>query len=453
MSIHQGAQADRASIALNYSRVSFNFFEPRVMETATREGITPCEFPIVNYTVALFYKIFGYSPFWYRFIMWCLMGIGLWAAFDLLCLWLANKWAAFLISFTWFSSSILSFYTPNFLPDTASLALMLLALRQWFIFKNYPSKSALIWFTLFATLACLVKITSLIFVIAIVSVEGFQFFKKREKPKLSGVSLIVFLLVFGWYYYCQWLEREVGGSYFLMSMAIPSSMAEMKEWFHIFYANWFHQIYYYPQWLFIGLGIISVPFIKEKTSLKLFAALALTGALCIYFLMAGQFRYHDYYSITLLPVFLFFMAFGFKWLFSFSPFIAFIAILLVGVWGFIYAKNNFRLRYTPGEYLYQTFFEPNDFKKIDQWLTQNGVTPNHKILAAFDPNPNTLLYFLNRRGCRTFDHPVSYVEGKLRLYPHLITNDSVRFFKQYPDCRKQIILKSSLNKWLLYQLK
>ena len=140
LSIHQGAQADRASIALNYYRVSMNFLEPRVMETATKDGITPCEFPLVNYVVACFYKLFGYHPFWYRFLMWCLMGAGLWAVFDILCLWLANKWAALLVAFTWFFSPILDFYTPNFLPDTASLALVLLALRQWFLYNSKASK-------------------------------------------------------------------------------------------------------------------------------------------------------------------------------------------------------------------------------------------------------------------------------------------------------------------------
>ncbi len=453
LSIHQGAQADRASISLNYYRVSMNFIEPRVMETATKDGITPCEFPIVNYTVAILYQFFGYHPFWYRFLMWCLMGIGLWAAFDMLCLWLANKWAALLVAFTWFFSSILAFYTPNFLPDTASLALMLLALRQWYFYSLHPSNSRIIWFTVFAALAALIKITSLVFVISIVVVSAFQFIQNRNKLKFIIPAFVIFLCVFVWYYYCQWLEQKVGGSYFLMSMVTPSSLTEFKEWFHIFYANWFFQIYNWQQWVFIAIGIFAVPFVKEKLSLKLFSVVALIGALCIYVLMAGQFRYHDYYSITLLPIFLFFIAFGFKWLFSFKPVLAYSILLVVCVWGLIDAKNNFRLRYTKGAYLYQTFFEPSDFTGVDGWLTKNGVTPNDKIVAAFDPNPNTMLYFLNRRGCRTFDHNLSYINGKLALYPNLVTNDSLRFFKQYPETRNCLALKSSYNKWSLYKLK
>ena len=454
MSIHQGAQTDRASIALNYSRISFNFIEPRVMETATKDGITPCEFPIINYSVAVLYKAFGPNPFWYRFLMWCLMGFGLWAAFDLLCLWLANKWAALIISFTWFFSPILNFYTPNFLPDTASLAFMLLALRQWFYY-NYdtPKGWRIAWFTLFAAIGCLIKITSLIFIIAIVSINIILFLKTFKRPRFIGAAIFIFLSVFSWYYYCRWLEYTVGGSYFLMNPAFPSSLAQLKEWFGVFYANWFHQIYTYPQWIFIGFGLVSIPFIKEKLFLKLFVCFALAGSVCIYLLMAGQFQYHDYYSITLLPVCLFLMAFGYKWLVNKKPVMTYIVLLLFCIWGFIEVKSNFRLRYTPSHYLYQTFFEPKDFVGVDQWLTQNGVTQNDKVLAAFDRNPNIMLYFLNRRGCRTFDHTQSYATGKIKLYHNMVTNDTLQFFKQYPLCRNQIYLKSSFKKWHLYKEK
>ena len=66
--MHQGAQADRASIAFNYARESMNFLEPRVMENRSMHGITGMEFPIVAYATALLYKIFDYNPFFYRLI-------------------------------------------------------------------------------------------------------------------------------------------------------------------------------------------------------------------------------------------------------------------------------------------------------------------------------------------------------------------------------------------------
>ena len=54
--MHQGAQADRASVAWNFWYESMNFFEPRVMENRAAEGIAGMEFPIIPYLVALLYK-------------------------------------------------------------------------------------------------------------------------------------------------------------------------------------------------------------------------------------------------------------------------------------------------------------------------------------------------------------------------------------------------------------
>ena len=65
-SIHQGAQADRASIAWNYAFTNSNFFEPRVMEIRQSEGVTGMEFPIIPYVVSIFYRIFGFSEIYYR---------------------------------------------------------------------------------------------------------------------------------------------------------------------------------------------------------------------------------------------------------------------------------------------------------------------------------------------------------------------------------------------------
>ena len=453
LSIHQGAQVDRASIALNYAKVNMNFFEPRVMETATKDGITPCEFPIINYCVAIIYSFFGPNPYWYRLLMWCLMGIGLWAIFDILCLWLANWLSALLVTFTWYFGAILAFYTPNFLPDTASLAFMLLALRHWYFHINHFTKFKILWFTLFITLACLIKITSLVFVIAMACVEVMLYLKNQKKSKITLALLFAMAMVMAWIWYCKWLENKVGGSYFLLNLVAPDSWLQLKEWFHIFYANWFTQIYSIPQWTLIALGLLAMPLIKENKFLKYFAIIALIGTVSIYVLMAGQFRYHDYYSITLLPVFLFFIVFGYKWLFQLNPWLAYGIVSCVCIWGVIEAKTNFRLRYTKGSYYYQTFFEPSDFNGVDDWLTKNKVYENDKILAAFDPNPNSLLYFLNRRGCRTFDHNQAYVNEKLKLYSKLVTDDSSRFFKHYPESRERLKLNSTFKSWMLYSLK
>ncbi len=453
VSIHQGAQADRAGIALNYARVSMRFWEPRVMETTTKDGITPCEFPLLNYTAAVFYKIFGFNSVWYRLLMWCLMGLGLWAAFDMIYRWLNDALGALLLVFTWYFGSILAFYTANFLPDTASLSFMLLALRQWMIYSSEHSNNRIIYFTILASLACLIKITSLIFVIGILLTTLFLAFRKKTNLAFVWSSFLVFFMVAAWYLYCFWLEKQVGGSYFLMNIALPASVSELQSWFEIFYKNWFTQIFSLAQWGFILFGGIAAIFLKEKTVAKPFVYISLLGIVGFYLLMAGQFRYHDYYAITLLPFALFFMVFGFSALRKINMILAYVIVFGVGSLGFLDAKNGVRLRFTPGSYWYQTFFEPNEFKSLPNWLSQNKVTEDDKVVVAFDINPNVLLYSFQRRGYRINDHSQEYVKQKLFLTETLLVKDEVKFFKMYPETQKSLKFVSSNNGWKLYKLK
>ena len=57
-SVHAWAQCMRASVAKNYAEESMNFFLPRLHNTLGGEGITGLEFPFVNYSVAILYKLF-----------------------------------------------------------------------------------------------------------------------------------------------------------------------------------------------------------------------------------------------------------------------------------------------------------------------------------------------------------------------------------------------------------
>ena len=118
--------------------------------------------------------------------------------------------------------------------------------------------------------------------------------------------------------------------------------------------------------------------------------------------------------------------------------------------GWIDAKNSVRLRFTPDNYWYQTFFEPSDFKQADVWLTQNGVSRNHKILACFDPNPNALLYALKRRGYRSADHSAAYVAEKLNVVKAVVLTDTALFNKLYPETRKKLEPKSQLGGLYLF---
>ncbi|NUM32263.1 MAG: glycosyltransferase family 39 protein [Bacteroidetes bacterium] len=453
LSVHQGAQADRASIAYNFFKTNSNFFEPRVMETGTKDGITPSEFPIVSYISALFYKIFGFNDFWYRFVVWCFMSFGFWCAVQIIKIFENSKILSLIIASCWYFGTVLCYYTNNFLPDIASLSLMLYGIYRYQVIQTQNSTLNKVLFTIAITLSCLIKITSLIFVISLLLCQTYFYIKNKKKTTIFTESIIVFIIVFSWYYYCINLEKQVGGSYFLMKIEPSQNLAEFVKNFDIFFSNWFLKIYNIAQWILIGLGLAVLFFTNIKKEIKLFTFISIIGCLAFYALMSNQFRFHDYYIITFMPIMLFLIISAYKFLEKLNKTIAIFIIFSIGFWGMIDAKNGVRLRYSKGNYWYQTFFEPQNFIGTNDWLKKNGIDENKKIFVAFDENPNVMLYMFKRRGYRVFDHNQLYVEEKIKITGNLITSNSSRFFKQYPAMIDKLELASQYKDWKLFKIK
>lgn len=66
--IHIWRQCDCAQFALNYYTESMNFFEPRLSWCTGNDGKMGSEFPIIYYSAALLYKVFGVHDYFIRFI-------------------------------------------------------------------------------------------------------------------------------------------------------------------------------------------------------------------------------------------------------------------------------------------------------------------------------------------------------------------------------------------------
>jgi len=130
MSVHQGAQCDRASLAQNYFYGNMNFFYPEVNEDRCVDGIVSCEFPLTSYLAAALYRTFGYDEFWFRLLSFLFAACGFFSLFLLIRHFL-NEWIAFCLIGILQFSPILLFYTNNFLPDIASFGLAFVA---WYFF-------------------------------------------------------------------------------------------------------------------------------------------------------------------------------------------------------------------------------------------------------------------------------------------------------------------------------
>ncbi|MBC7425082.1 MAG: glycosyltransferase family 39 protein [Bacteroidia bacterium] len=453
MSVHQGAQCDRACIAQNYYYEGMRFFHPEVNEVIAGNGYVGCEFPLMNYAAAVCYKLFGYHDFWYRFLMFVVVSFGIFSAFRILYFYTSKIWLSLLCTGLFFFSPILVFYSANFVPDAASLGFMLVA---WFYFfkdiHEPPDKKNRIFFCLFSAIAIAIKITSVIGIIVLGILLLLDKLKWLHKNKLCLITNKKYwwltlttsvLLAFSWYVYSDYLNHQYNSQYFMMSAPLAPDIAQFKEAFNIYWSNWPQETYLPLVLAAFGAMFILLPVTYKRGDRLLFWTTLFygLGSLAFMAIMIMQFRYHDYYIITLLPSILFLITTWAYWLQNAGRQfwwirISVVLILIVAVYESRKqtAKRETE-RFTFGNYWDQSFQQPEDYKNIDKLLSSKfGITRQSRVITAYDANPNNMLYFLNLRGYRiSKDHPTDFVNWIYSNHrpTHLILTDT-SYFTDHP---------------------
>ncbi len=472
-SVHHWAQCERASIALNYYQGGMNFFKPQIHKELDGEGITGLEFPFVNYSAAILYKIFGFHEIYYKLFVLLTLVIGL-LSFYFLCFSFTNN---YLLSVTAvmaaFASPVLLYYSANFLSDTTSLGFVLTAWFFFFRYINTTNKKYFYVFFVFAALAALVKITSLIafgVVIALVILDSLKFFASARKgiPLITNRALVLcfsflaIVLVFAWYKYAAWLSEKYHSDAFLLSQKIVTDKKEALAIWEFIKQNWINDYYCEGTYkLILGIAAaLALGFRYVNRLLFTITLLTFLGSCCFVFLLFFQFRNHDYYIITLLPA-IFFLLLTFIDMVArlandyFPPLktLVFLLLLLNIKGAAAHCKEVYMYRH--GTAILNMVGDFSRYENLEGALRKLGVKPTDITLSAFDNTYCNSLYLMNQRGW-TLD----YAAGKewydfflkQRNIQYLVLSDSALFNKNYPNDFKEKIIGQH-NGLLIYKLK
>lgn len=460
--MHQGAQADRASVAWNYYQNDFQFFYPQVMENRAANGVTGLEFPIIQYMAALLRAAFGYSPALYRIVVGAFYLAGNWGVYQITKLIVPRLFHRFLIMLLWLSSPILAFYSFNHLPDVPALACTMLGylfiLRFYYdINKKQSFNLSIIWFTL----SGLLKVTFLTNYIAVIIVliasklskstnsdntvieildANGQPIQETSGPRanilnrlapnppfnISWFEIVAFILtpaiaVFSWYYYASFLTQSTGNTHFLQQMNPPKNWAEFLDNSRFALNTWIDSVYS-RNFLILFLLVILISIQRKKEDLNLFSTfflLGFGGFLCVFILFNRQFRFHDYYFVQLFP----FIFFGILWLYQthvsgkifFNGIAGILSLIGLYITPFVLASNaksQLNRTFTSGDYYCQNIFENiDDFRRAAYWIKKGYLNEKQEVAILFDPSPNTGLLLLQRPGIRIapdFDSTTTY---------------------------------------------
>jgi hypothetical protein len=412
--IHFMRQTDCLSFAVNYYEHGYHFFQPQVFNLQSDGGRAVGEFPILYYLTALLYGLFGEHEFILRLLTLVISSVGFLYLFKLLYRVLRDVTFAFAFSFLFISSTVLLYYTNNYLPDASALGLTLIGWYYFFIFlENRSRRNSLYVCFFFFALASLIKVTFFINPIAaIISLLVYDFSRDRNMKSLfseNAAPMLIFafslLIIVSWNYFAIIYNRANHVDSFLMQSTPIWGIGEKQigeVWEYM--SNYWYTRYYYPSTLhfFLVLLLAGIVFVNKSERILLILSLMLAAGSISYFLLFySQFKDHDYYFIALIPGVIFITVNAFvsvrnKFPLYLSSYPAKLLLIGLCILSLNYAHKKLNQRYEKTDDGISDI--GTRLATTRHFLDSTGVPENAKIIIVTDKTPNGGLYFIHRPG-------------------------------------------------------
>ncbi len=381
-------QSDRASVARNYYLESNDLFKPRVDVRGNFSGITGMEFPLYNYLISIFYKIFKSDWIGFGRIISYLFGLS--AMYLIYLIFKHEIKDKNLYLYVFPAVTLTSFFyliSHSILPETFAMFFALLFF--YFCYQKKSVKNYLIVLISY-TLAILIRPYYIFFGIPIV-LKILNNFKKKEFYIwliIGIISLFIFYIYYFQYY--PNLNNKFGLNYFYKG---DFNLSHTKYYFsfrflfdiiYVFGKRFVLQIL--PVFLF-GTYIFLKKMKKLKSIDKPSIQLLLIAFFTIFtfpFVIGNVFVNHDYYFGACLPFISYLSILAFQKIYNKRKMFYYIVVIVL--FASLVLINSFRFR------------EREDFK----WLNNNKMSllkgTNSNDLFVIDGSNPALMYTIERKG-------------------------------------------------------
>lgn len=461
-SLHLWRQSDCLSITDHYYQGN-SFLNNQVYYLGEKaDGKTMSEMPLLYYTIGKIWQFSRKSEALYRFIILLIFIISLFYFFYSREK-IKNDLGYNLISSLFLlGSPVIAYYSINFLMDLPALSLAIIGLSNYYLFKHSNKNKHKISFYIFFTLAGLLKISSLISFIAIISYE-IVFNKEENKINLKSNWIYitgVFIVQLMWYKYAAYYNSIHNSGIFLIG-TLPIWNMSFEEIKITLLA-----IYEHIKWDYFSLlstyFIIILTFIiisSKRYKSKAFILIVLTGILGFISLFFWALKDHDYYTINLfifIPIL--FSEFqkikddlNFKIIFNISLIYIFINQINI-------SAKRLESRYDINSWTNKNYTENiKRLENLEEFMLKNNIKKETRILSLSDNSINSSLYFLQRSGWTNYgiDYDTSKIKNCIQNgAEYLIIYDRNEFLSNEKQLSNLIDnFQDSLNGVLIYKLK
>jgi len=433
VSLHQWRQADCLSITKNYFEEGMHFFSPKIHSLRAPGGKAVSEFPLLNYTVAGLWKVFGEHEFIYRILEYVIFLVSVFVLFNTLLKYFNTKIFIFFAMSALLTSPLLVYYSFNFLSDVPALSLCIMSFC--FTFRFYKSQNPVYFYfsLLLGTLAVLLKasalfgLASLIFfsLTDILNLNRFFGISRMFNSKILPFLFIVLSVVCirTWYAFALNYNTFNNGFFLLTIMPIwnmPDN--EIYDTLRLLFNNLFPAFLNRPMLTLFFLSVVYVFTNFNKLDVFLRYCLVLSISFFVFYLLIffKVFDVHDYYLVNLFifPVVVIFCLADILSKANVAPGVySKVAMAILFVLNAFYSAAYYRLRNIRDDKLcsWYPFISKDErqFFRYSIWyyertnkpletivpsLRRLGIKRDDVFISVTDESPNISLYFMDQKG-------------------------------------------------------
>jgi hypothetical protein len=315
---HQWRQTDCLSITKNFYEEGMSFFSPKIHFQGGTGGKAVSEFPILNYTVAGLWKIFGEHEYIYRMLEYLIFVIAMCTLFNTLIRSKVSPLYAFFIVSIFLTSPLLVYYSFNFIADVPALSFAIMGFCFLFSFINTKIIKYFYFALVFSTLAVLIKASAivpiaLLLFFSFIDIFNFNKFFRTERLFTKKAFPITFIilsigLVIAWYKYAVYYNGGSSNGVFLLTVLPIWEMPEeailnnLQVLFNVMFPIFFSKPMFF---LFFTAIIFVYSNFKKLTGFLMYCMVFSTLFFIFYLLFFFQvFNAHDYYlnNLMIYPV-------------------------------------------------------------------------------------------------------------------------------------------------------
>lgn len=377
---HNWRQSLTNMVARNFLEGNPNMLYPQIDMAGNLSGIIGSEFPFFNYLIYLVSLVFDYSHWYGRLINLIVSSTGIYFFYRLIEKICTPRIA--LNASIVFLSSIWFAFSRKSMPDTFSVALVIIGLYYCYMYLTTGSKGKLLLFFLFTTLGMLCKIPALSLVTVIGIVIIAREISARKKMIVLLLTTISVSIVGLWYFYWVPYLLETYHYQLYFPKGIAEGFNEIVPLLPLFAEKfYFSSLSSYIALPFMLAGIF---FLLRDSHLYLKTGiLVITTTFLIFILKTGAvFPLHNYYIIPFTPIMALMAGFGLN---KIPVRYLFIPLILISAEGIANQQHDFFIN------------SSEKYKTSLENITEQTIGKNDLVVINGGPNPQEI-YFAHRKG-------------------------------------------------------